>query len=129
MDDFGSRPQKIPHYYGDNVRVLFVLAAVVMIAMLPFFSDRLPISTPASIFVIVILGLAAGFTSPRQTWILTLNVLISLVGTIGFGYFGVMEYQTYSFQGALFWINEGLAVVFLFSLYFSAKTLRGMTNV
>ncbi len=97
-----------------------------MIATLPFFSDRLPIPTPVSIFVIVILGLAAGFTSPRQTWVLMLDVLISLAGTIGFGYFGVMEYQTYSIQDMLFWINEGLAVVFLLSLYFSAKTLRGM---
>ena len=105
-----------------------MLAALLMIGTLPFFNHELPISTPASLVIIAILGLSAGFTDPRQWWMAVLNAIIAIVGTVAYGYFGVTAYETYSEKSWLFWVNEALALIFVTALYYSAKTVRGMAN-
>lgn len=121
---------KIPHYYGDVVRVLFLIGALIMLAMEPFFSDQIPISTPLSLIIITILVLVAGFTSPRFRfrWIIMCEVFISTIAVIAFGYVGVLAYLRHGGQDLFFWTNEILAIMFLVALYFSAKTVRNMPS-
>ena len=118
----------IPHYYGDAVRGLFVLAAVIMLATLPFFNREIPTSIPVTLLFIAALGLLAGLTNPRERWVALLNTIISITAAIGFGYWGVIAYENYSITSWLFWTNEALAIIFLAALYYSAKTVRGMAQ-
>jgi hypothetical protein len=115
------------HYYGDNVRQLLLVASVIMIATLPFLSSRLPVSTVWSIVVIVLLCLSAGFLAPRKKLAIILNLLISIGGFAVFEYTAVDTYSRFeSVTDMLFMINQVLALVFLFALYYSAKTFRSI---
>ena|SRR3989344_1853608 len=117
---------KVPHYYGDVVRKLFLAAAVIMLVTLPFFNERLPVSVMVSLLIIVGIGLFAGITNPVKFWPAFIDTAVSIVAVVVFEYYAVVFYQTYSAKDALFWLNQGLAVMFMFALYFSTKTFRGM---
>lgn len=112
------------HYHGDMVRKLFVAAGAVMIITLPFLSHRLPLPPFFSALFIVILGSAAGFVSPKSKWIIPANFVISAFGVLVFEYFAVSAYQKYSLADSLFLTDQILALIFLFALYYSAKTFR-----
>ncbi len=116
------------HYYGDIIRALFIIGAVVMLIMLPFSSSMLPIPVSISILIILVLVFLAGFTNPTQEFINYLNVLASAAGAISFEYaaasvnFSSARPLTFVF----FIINQVLAIVFFLALYYSVKTLRGI---
>lgn len=114
--------QFVPHYHGDVVRVLFFVAGIIMLIGLPFFKDLIPFSLNISILSILVLGLIAGFTNPRQMWVAIINVLISLAGFIIFEYYAVTSFDP---STLFFWTNQALALIFFLTLYFSTKTLRG----
>lgn len=44
------------HYYGDNIRILFLGAVFIMLISLPFVQQRLPISLIIVVLVIMVLG-------------------------------------------------------------------------
>lgn len=113
------------HYYGDMVRSLFMLAAVVMIVTLPFVNEQLPVSLPVSILAILFLGISAAITNPLQLWSIITNATISIVAFSIFEYYSVSAYFQYSIFSLLFWTNQVLAIIFIFSTYYSIKTLRG----
>ncbi len=116
------------HYYGDTIRRLFLAAGIIMIITLPFFSALLPFPVVISSIGVLIIGFVAGMTSPRQSWVIILNLLVSVAGLALFEYYAVSAYhiqpQTQT-TGLLFWTDELLALIFFFTLYFSGKTLRG----
>lgn len=122
----GKSQKPIPHYYGDVVRALFIFGAALMLVSLPFFRLETPISVPASLAVIAVLGLAAGLTNPREMWVAALDAIISLAAVVFFGYFAVAAYAAYSPRSVFFWINQVLALNFLIALYYAAKTVRAM---
>lgn len=111
------------HYYGDIVRRLFFAAGLIMLITLSTFKQLLPVPTLVSIFAILIVGFLAGLTNPLQKWVMVLNTGISLVGLITFEYHAVTGYDNLS--DPLFWVNQGLAFIFFFALYYSTKTMRG----
>lgn len=119
-------PAKPLHYYGDAVRALFVVGALLMLLTLPIFSAATPLPAPVSLIAIAVLGLAAGFTSPTQRWTAPVNLAIALTAVLGFGYHAVRSYAERTPADPYFWINQVLALVFLVALYYSAKTVRGM---
>lgn len=117
------RPPK--HYYGDIVRILFVVAAIILFAM-QFTGIRLPFSAFGSIIVILILVVSAGLTNPVQAWIHWINIFVSGFCLLLFGGLALSRFQT---QAALF--PDGvligvLALMFLIALYSATKTLRGI---
>ncbi len=132
MNDSASEPKmpelrrRIPHYYGDSVRVFFVLGAVLILILLPFYPDDIFISTPAALIAIVIFTCAAGLTNPRHAWTWALNMIIASLAVILFGYSAILSYIKYSAFEPLFWANQALALNFLLALYFAIKTIRGM---
>lgn len=115
------------HYYGDTVRRLFLTAGIIIIITLPFFSALIPFPVVISSFGVLIIGFVAGMTSPRQSWVTILNVLVSVAGLVMFEYYAVAAYMLPQNQetSMFFWTNELLAVLFFFTLYYSGKTLRG----
>ena len=113
------------HYYGDIVRILFVVAAVILFSM-QFTGIRLPFSTFGSIMMIIVLVTAAGLTNPVQAWIHWVNIFIAGFCLLLFGGLALNRFQT---QAALF--PDGiligiLAMMFLVALYSAVKTLRGL---
>ena len=117
---------KVPHYYGDIVRRIFLSVAVIMLATLPFFTERLPVSVPISLLIIILMGIFAGVTNPVKLFPAFIDFAVSLGAVVVFEYYAVRFYQEYSSTDMLFWLNQGFAFLFLFALYFSTKTLRGM---
>lgn len=115
----------VDHYYGDLVRRLFFAGALIMLVALPFFGELIEIPPMVSIFAIVVVGIAAGFTNPRHTAILVLNVIISITALVTFEYYTIDSYLKLGFSSAFLWINQLLSVIFFLALYFSIKTLRG----
>lgn len=112
------------HYYGDVVRFLFIAAAIIMLITLPFINQRLPVPLAFSLIAILMFGLIAGLTSPLQKNTLIINTGVSLVSLVVFEYYAVNSYLKYSALDALFIVNQLLAIIFFFALYYSTKTLR-----
>lgn len=126
FDTLKAERKMTVHYYGDMVRTLFMLAAVVMLFTLPFFNKILPVPLPVSIFMILFLGIFAATTNPKQSWTGIANVIISISSFGIFVYYSVDSYYKYSIESLYFWTNQILSVIFLFAIYYSVKTLRGM---
>ena len=125
MEDNMFNQSGVPHYYGDIVRALFLVAALIMLLGLPVFVNYLDFPLFYSVITMVILGLSAGLTNPRQTWIAAVNVAIAITGFIVFDIKTVDAYRTQVGGMKFFISNLVLAFLFLMAIYFSVKTLRG----
>jgi hypothetical protein len=117
----------IPHYHGDVVRALFVVAAVLIVVGAAM-SAALPVPALGAIAFAVVLILAAGITNPATGWIHWANAALALVSSLIFGYAAVATYRT---GGALadptsFAFTLALALVSLMALYLATRTIRGM---
>ncbi len=117
------------HYYGDQVRVLFVIAGLIMIISYPYFSPLIGVQAPVAVLGFALFAVFGGFMNPEQKWVIILNSVISVVAFIIFEYAAVYTYNnwptTVSFYVAFFWVNQILALIFFFAAYLSTKTLRG----
>jgi|SRR3989338_5143486 len=116
--------QRIPHYYGDIIRQLFLGLVVLMMVGAPFFADNLAVEFPFIIVgSIVIAGLAA-LTNPVKNWVMYLNVIAAGVGIFMFETTALMAYSAGDLTS--FVLRQAIAIVFLFAFYFGVKTLRAM---
>ncbi len=113
-----------PHYYGDAVRRLFLAGAVLMAATLPFFSGDIYEPLPLSLSIIIILIIAAGFTSPRYFLSAAVNVIISAGAVLIFEWYAVQSYIRFGGADNFFWTNQILSLIFLIALYYGVKTVR-----
>lgn len=119
-----SHPSEIAHYHGDLLRVFF-LAAAVLILIMQFTGDNLPMTPAAIITFVTVLVVAAGITNPVQRMIHWFNLFLSF---LGLAIFGGMSIDRLHSVGDFFTHNglAGLiALVFLGALYFATRTVRG----
>ena len=120
---------QITHYYGDQVRVLFVIGGLIMIATYPFFSSFIKAPISFSIIGVVALAVFGGLMNPRQRWIMLMNMIISIAAFVIFEYAAIYTYLNLSpgknIHVAFFWVNQALYLLFFFASYLSTKTLRG----
>lgn len=118
------------HYYGDQVRILFVIAGLIMIVTYPFFSPIIGIPTPVAIIGFAVLAIFGGFMNPKQRWVIVISSIFSVLAFIVFEYSAVNAYMklspTKNINVAFFWVNQALALIFFYAAYLSTKTLRGM---
>ena len=116
---------RVRHYYGGNVRVLFVVSAIVLIIAESTGVD-LPLSPNGAVISAIILVIAAGITNPEQGWIHWLNTLLSVYGTLLFGMTAVSNYRTgLSITDPSFMYLELLTLLSLIALYNTVRTVRG----
>lgn len=112
----------IPHYYGDIVRKIFLICALIMLFTLPFIKGNLTSPIFYSILTILVLTFFAGMTNPKQKTVVISDVIVSVLS------FGVFTYQAVTrFEGflTLFFItNLVLALLSLLAFYWSIKTIR-----
>ena len=120
--DFGQ--PAVAHYHGDTVRILFLVGGVIILATLPFYKNLLPIGTGFLTVFVVLLALGAAIVNPFQRWIVFVNLIIAIVAVVLFEYVAVVGYGIDKL--ALSIIRQILAIIFLFALYYSGKTLRAM---
>lgn len=116
----------IPHYHGHIVRRLFVLAGLIMLVGLPFFASVVRGGVFLAISGILVLGLYAGLTTPKHTWIMWGDVVLSVLGSFTFEVIAIGLYSRDAELGMYFVFNQALALVFFLALYFSVKTFRAM---
>lgn len=115
----------VPHYYGDSTRLLFVIAAIVLIIAKSTGAD-LPLSSAGTVLAALLLVVAAGITNPAQGWIHWLNAALAVYGTILFGTTAIHRYAAHvSLSDASFIYTEALALLSLIALYFTTRTIRG----
>lgn len=119
--------RRVPHYHGDEVRVLFVVGAVVIIIAKSIGAD-LPMTTLEAVIAAALLVVAAGITNPepKVAWIHWLNALLAIGGTVLFGTTVITHYQTgIDIFSRSFIFTEALAILSLAALYFTTRTIRG----
>lgn len=121
---FYLRWEKIAHYYGDNVRVIFLILAALMLFGAPFYSSALTVEMPFVVIGAFVLVCLAALTSPHSRIVMTANVVAAGVGVVMYGGWSLFGYQTGT--PVDFILREAVAFTFLLSLYFSLKTLRAM---
>ena len=112
-----------PHYHGDSVRGLFVMAAG-LIFLAELLGGNLPFTTGAAVLFVITLVVAAGVTNPKQVWIHWINLLISVMGLMLFGVTALSRFRDDAPFSESFIIGC-LAVVFLIALYLATRTVRG----
>lgn len=112
------------HYYGDLIRKLFIVGAVVMLLGLPAMKAMFGFPIYAALIAILALGFLAGLTSPRQPWVNWLNLITSVIAFLVFETYAV----TLFLKADEFWFvaNQFEALIFLAAIYYSTKTVRAM---
>ena len=114
----------IPHYHGDIVRILFMIAAIIMLVSLPLFKADIALPPVYSIVAILILGLTAGLTNPKLIWHAGINLVVAVTAFLVFATYMVNTYGTG--VRAFFFTNMVLSFIFVLAVYFSVKTVRGL---
>ncbi|MEK7067191.1 MAG: hypothetical protein AAB950_00095 [Patescibacteria group bacterium] len=128
-DVMGDVDFRIPsHYYGDVVRRMFLVGAVIMLLALPFFYRLIPAPIFFSVLAIIVVELAAGMTSPKTLWSAIVNVCIAIFGIFAFENEAISAFSRYDAETGYFWTNQLLALIFLIALYYSVKTVRRMSS-
>jgi hypothetical protein len=118
---------KTEHYHGFVIRRLLIAAGVIMLITTPIFIDLLPHPTLSSVIAVVILIILAGILNPRDLNVTISHIGISSIAIVVFEYYAIDRYQDIrTIFDPFFLTNEVLVIIFLFVLYYSTKTLRGM---
>lgn len=118
--------RNIPHYYGDFVRILFLLTAGLAAVAIPVAGDLLPFGLLGQVGMIVLLVLLAGLTHPHGRFIMWCNVAVAGIGTLLLEYAAVRLYDAQSVE--LFAVRELGAFMLLIALYYGVKTVRAMAT-
>ncbi len=126
MLQFILRGGQLRHYYGNIVRVLFLVGALVMVIGLPVVKNYLTFPVLVSVVGILFLALCAGFTNPRLALSAYINTFLSCVAFVVFEYFAVVSFEKYGAGSKFFVANLLLGLLFMFAVYFSVKTVRGL---
>lgn len=117
---------QIPHYYGDTVRAIFVVMAILLI-IAQFMTSLPAVSTALTVGAAIALVVVAGVISPAQKWIHWAAAALSAGGVALFGSaaYGAIRGGTSTFDPALVFVLA-LSVLSLVALYLATKTIRGM---
>lgn len=122
------RQRKFSHYHGDEVRVLFLVSALVLVVAESIGAD-LPLTTTGAVVAAIILVVAAGITNPAQSGVHWFNALLAAFGTLLFGISAVNHYRAgLSLFDSSFASTEALALLSLVALYFTTRTIRGLVQ-
>lgn len=123
MPDLAPGP-RIPHYYGDYVRQIFMGCAAIMLVFSPFVSSDFPMALPFEIGGAIIIAILGALTNPTRQISMIANAMAAGVGVVVYELLALNAF--YSGAMIAFIQREAIAIAFLFALYFSLKTFRNM---
>ena len=118
------------HYYGDVTRRLFIAGGIIVLVGMPLFADYLKQMVALSALGVIAIALIAGFVNPRSRNVQILLLLVSSSAVLFFESYAAYLYSTLPLEGrGLLFVaaTQILAIIFFLALYFSAKTVRGMS--
>ncbi|OGG48186.1 hypothetical protein A3D66_02670 [Candidatus Kaiserbacteria bacterium RIFCSPHIGHO2_02_FULL_50_9] len=128
---FGPKPSSPPtpltiHYYGDIVRALLLAAGAIVLVFSPSHPELMPLGTLPVVIVILLSVLLAGLTSPKQIGVMFANAAVSALGIVFFEYIAIVHYQNvHDISNIVFILQQLIAVIFFFALYYASKSIRG----
>lgn len=115
----------VPHYHGDMVRLFLLGAGVLILLTTPFYVNLLPYNVTIEVGAAIAVVVFAALTNPYKRWVIGADAIIAIVGIVAFELAAISAYLDERY--ILFALREGLALLFLFALYFSVRTFRAMT--
>ena len=129
-DDFTTpvpSRREVPHYHGDAVRALLVIAAI-LIVVSAFMLGASPLGGVAAVLAAIILVIVAGVTNPVQLWIHWVGAALAALGALFFGSTALGSYRTGGIVSdpVAFIFTMALAIICLIALYLATRTIRGM---
>lgn len=113
----------VRHYYGDFVRVLFVLSAVILLFV--GFERSLGIPLPITIVFLLLLVFSAGVTNPKLAIIQWFNVIVAAGALLFFGTLAFTRFDSLAAFLSRGFLLALLDLALIGSLYFATATLRG----
>jgi hypothetical protein len=125
-DDIPKAPREVSHYYGNVVRSLFIINAILLLAS-GTTAVEMPLSEGGAVFFAIVLIILAGITNPAQKWIHYVNEVIAVLGVALFAQSALAHYRAgvHPSDPSFFFI-EILSILFLAALYYSTKTVRAI---
>ncbi len=125
-----SREKHVPHYYGDEVRIFFVIVGALLLASMLFDKDLLVFNILVGVVGVLILTIVAGLTSPRSFTVLVIDAVIAGLVFVFFEFFAISAYYRHeTVLDVVFALRQSIAFVALAALYFSVKSIRGLRRV
>jgi hypothetical protein len=116
---------RIPHYYGDAVRTIFLVCGSSMLVGLAVFASKLPAGMTISLISVMALVIAAGLTTPKRRVTIAADAALSVSAAAAFAVTATREYAASGMSG-FYLFNQALALGFALALYLSVKTYRSM---
>lgn len=113
---------EVPHYYGTTTRQLLLGAAALMLVASPFYTTDLRTEFLYIVIGVVVIVACAALLNPHSKWVSVVTALVSGVGVGAYAMWGLFEYDAIS--PVAFVLRLAIAVILLFSFYFSLKTVR-----
>lgn len=123
LPDLATGP-RIPHYYGDYVRQIFMGCAAIMLVFSPFVSSDFPMALPFEIGGAIVIAILGALTNPKRQISMIANAIAAGIGVVVYELLALNAF--YAGQMIAFIEREAIAIAFLFALYFSLKTFRNM---
>src|SRR3989338_21055 len=124
-----GKTKNLHHYYGDFVRGVFLTGSVAVLLSLPLFVHILASSILYPVVTIAVLVISAGLANPAPRGAMIFNIIVSAGAVIFFEYQALLAWRMSDHvdwhQNFLFIESHVLALLFLFALYYSIKTVRG----
>jgi hypothetical protein len=124
LQDPFTNDASVNHYYGDQVRILFLSSAVFSFIGIPLWGNLLPINVTLQIVGGLLLVLLAGLTNPHNTTVMIGNAVASGLGALLIEL--TIIYNQTSGSLPLLVIREVEAVFLLLAFYLSVKSARAM---
>lgn len=112
----------VSHYYGDQVRQLFVAAAALILIAAPFYSDSLRAELPFEIVGALILVALAAFANPHNRTVFLASAIAAGVGVVIYEMWAIYGFDEITW--VQFTLREVIAVILLVAFYFNMKTVR-----
>lgn len=120
----------VPHYYGNIVRTLFMAASALLLLSILLDKDLLVFNLLVGVVLIVALTVFAGLTSPRNYFIIVIDTVVAAALFLLYEFFAVAAYYKYdTLANEIFALRQGIAFISLGALYFSIKSLRGLSRL
>ncbi len=117
MPEWGS----VPHYYGDVVRIIFLICAIVVGLLAPL-SGSVGVGLVIAMPIVLVLIILAGFTNPHSTFVMILDTIAAVLGILIAETYAVVAFA--SEEMLVFLTFEAIVFMLFVALYFSAKNVR-----
>ncbi|QQG37557.1 MAG: hypothetical protein HYS26_02915 [Candidatus Kaiserbacteria bacterium] len=114
----------VPHYHGDLVRQVFMIASAAMLLGLPFYGDSLRLELPFVLVGGLVLIALAALTNPHAGTVMYASAIASGVGLAIYQTWALFSYDESTWTQFL--LREVVALLFLVAFYFSMKTVRAL---